>query len=431
MAGKLGSKVLGKLIGAALFAAGIIFLFFFRPSPAPLPEVPNIRPAKTEVVESAGAIAARSFSGRVQAANRVELSFRVAGPLVQMPIRRGLPVAKGDLLAQIDPRDFRNRLDSVTSRLDQARAQLKAMKIGEREEVVLMRESELAASKAELENARIEMERNRKLFNDQVISKSELDQAVLRHDTAKERTGRAEQNLRQAREGARPEDIEAQEATVRGLEAQQKAAADALEDTSLRAPFDGRVARQHVENFQDVQAGQPIVSLQDASRVQIVADLPESLVALTQKDTVKGMNVRFDALPDRVFEVDFKEIETIADVRTQTFALTVQMDAPEGVNLFPGMPATLQIELGVLDAATAAAKLVPITAIFSDPDGAPHVWRVDPADLSVHRTPVTITEPTGERVSVTQGLEDGDEIVTAGVHFLREGMQVRRLSSQR
>lgn len=294
-----------------------------------------------------------------------------------------------------------------------------------------MRESELAASRAELENARIEMERNRQLFRDQVISKSELDQAVLRHDMATERTGRAEQNLRKAKEGARPEDIEAQEATIRGLVAQQQAAADALEDTSLRAPFEGRVARQHVENYQDVQAGQPIVSLQDTAHVQIVADLPESLVALTQRDRVKRMTVRFDALPGRTFETEFKEIETIADVRTQTFALTVQMDAPEGVNLLPGMPATLQLELGALDPAAAAVKLVPITAIFSDPDGAPYVWRVDPGDMSVHAIPVTLSEPTGERIAVTQGLDDGDEIVTAGVHFLRAGMHVRRLSRQR
>jgi len=248
---------------------------------------------------------------------------------------------------------------------------------------------------------------------------------------ATERAGRSEQNLRKAKEGARPEDIEAQEAAIRGLIARQEAARDALDDTSLRAPFAGRVGRQHAENFQDVQAGQPIVSLQDAARVEIVADLPEALVALAKKDHVKAMTVRFDSVPARTFDVEFSEIETMADERTQTFALTVHMEAPEDVRLLPGMPATLQIQLGAGALAAASTKLIPITAVFSDPEGEPHVWRVDGADLSVHLVPVTIGEPAGDRIVVTQGLEEGDEIVTAGVHFLREGMQVRRLESQR
>lgn len=314
MAGKLGTKVLGRIIGGALFVGALIFIFFFSPKPAPLPEVSMVRPAKTEVVESAGRIAARNFTGVVQAADRVELSFRVSGPLVELPVRRGLEVAEGELLAQIDPRDFRNRLASITSRLEQAQAQLRAMKIGEREEVIRMREAELSAAQADLKNAEIELGRFRQLLEKKVISQSEYDQVELRRDTSLEKVGRAEQNLKKAQEGARPEDIEAQEATVRGLEAQQQAAEDALKDTSLRAPFAGRVARQHVENFQDVQAGQPIVSLQNVAVVEIVADLPESLIAITHKDYIERLTVTFDAVPDRVFDVEFTEILIHVDV---------------------------------------------------------------------------------------------------------------------
>ena len=427
---KPAAKILARILGAAFVVAAVAFLFLFHPAPEPLPEVSMVRPARTEVVESARKLVARSFSGRVQAAGRVELAFRVSGPLVELPIRRGQEVEQGALLAQIDPRDFRVRLALVTSRIEEARAQLTAMERGERREVVEMRESELAAAQAELDNARVERERRQTLVRQGVVSQSELDQAQLRFDRAEQQVRRAQQSLGKAREGARAEDLEAMEATIRGLEAQHRQAANALDDTSLRAPFAGRVAVQHVENYQEVQAGQFIVSLQDLSRVEVVADIPESFLILARKDYVESLLVGFESLPGRQFEAVFEEIETTADPQTQTFAVTVQMPPPEGVNLFPGMPATLQIHVNAAAQAGQDDTLVPVSAIFSDPEGRPNVWIVDPEDLSVRRRRVRIDEPTGNRVAVSEGLEDGEEIVTAGVHLLYEGMKVRRLENR-
>jgi len=420
---------IGRIVGAVLVIGALIALLVYEP-PKPVVEAPDvIRPAKVMKVESAGRIAARSYSGVVKANEHVELSFRVAGPLIELPVHRGQEVDKGDLIAQIDPRDFKTAVEKATSRLEKARAQLKALKAGEREEVVRMRENQLAAVKADYENAVIETKRYAQLLKDGVVSQSEFDQVKLRADTAQERVGAAEQDLKQAKEGARPEDIEAQEALVHGLEIQKQEAGHRLADTTLRAPFHGVIALQYVENLEDVSAKQPIVSVQDVSEIEVVADVPESVIALVRRENVASTKVEFEAVRGRTFDVDFKEIEAVADARTQTYALTVSMPAPEDVRILPGMAATLTIELKPDAAIVAKGFPVPLSAVFADAEGKPRIWKVDPKKLEVHLVPVEISKPTGNLVLVQKGLEVGDEIVTAGVHFLREGMQIRRLES--
>ena len=86
---------------------------------------------------------------------------------------------------------------------------------------------------------------------------------------------------------------------IRGLEAQQKAAQDALDDSSLRAPFSGVIAKKYVDNFQDVRAKQAIVSLQDISSVDILVDVPESLMAQLRRGGNGSVFAQFASSPDK------------------------------------------------------------------------------------------------------------------------------------
>jgi RND family efflux transporter MFP subunit len=426
---------IGRLAGLVLLVGGCLFVLLWDPPEVVVERPRIIRPAKLYEVQTVQDAVSRTYSGVVKAANEVDLAFRVSGPLVQMPIRRGQEVAEGDLIAQIDPRDFQTSLESVTSQLEQAQAQLSAMKAGAREEEILRLENQLRAAQAELDNAEVELTRYKTLLDEGVESQSEYDRVKLRRDQATEAKLAAEQRLAQGRKGARQEDLDAQEALIRGLEAQKRDAANALADTSLKAPFGGRIARQLVENFQEVRAGQTIVSLQDVSHVEVVADVPESLVAVVKRELVESMTVMFPSIPDQVFPVEFKEMETEADARTQTYAVTVTMPSPDGVNLLKGMPAELQITLKAL-AGKEEGVLVPVTAVFADDKGNPQAWIARPTDgkegvFDVERRAVTVDTMTGSQILVTEGLKGGDLVVTAGVHFLDDESQVRRLQVER
>src|SRR5262249_7328554 len=93
------------------------------------PEV--VRPVKTMVVIPGGETHTRTFPGKVEASKRAELAFQVAGRIVQLPVKEGQKVKKGDLIAQLREDEFRARLKALQGELDQARAALQALKAGE------------------------------------------------------------------------------------------------------------------------------------------------------------------------------------------------------------------------------------------------------------------------------------------------------------
>jgi len=210
------------------------------------------------------------------------------------------------------------------------------------------------------------------------------------------------------------------------LESQQREARHAFEDTRLTAPFAGTVARTLAENFQEVQARQPIVSLRDASGLEIVADVPEFVMVQISNRSVMSLVAAFDFLPGRTFPLTYSEAEAEADPRTRTFAVVLRlMSVPSDVRLLPGMTATVLVEPAPAATAQSDQWPVPAAAIAVDAEGKRYVWRVDREKQTVRRVPVEAGEVRGDQVIVRGALQRGDTIVTAGVNHLQEGDKIR------
>ena len=225
---------------------------------------------------------------------------------------------------------------------------------------------------------------------------------------------------------AREEVILAKEAEVSGLEGQVVEANLQLEDSTLRAPYDGVIAQRFVEQGQNVRANERVVIFQDVDEIDIAVDVPEAVMAadLRSADIVQ-MLASFNAAPGLQFPVHIKEIAQRADPITQTFTVRVGMKAPPGVNLLPGMTGT--VTLTYRRASILGGQiLVPITAIIKESTGAEVAWVIGP-DGNVERRPVKTGSVTGDSIVVLEGLQPGDRIAVAGVPFLREGMKVRDL----
>ncbi len=207
-----------------------------------------------------------------------------------------------------------------------------------------------------------------------------------------------------------------------------------LDDTFLRAPFAGVIASTFVENFENLQAKQPILSLQDVTSIEIEVYVPEEGVALRLKDINKPRLIAtFEYLPGREFGVTLKEFSTEADPLTQTFAVTVSMPAPEDVNILPGMTATIGVHWPQTSGADDSGYAVPIDAVPTDGLGTYYVWIVKQDQSNtwvVHRVDVTVGEMMQNEILVTAGLKTGDRIATAGVHFLQEGQRVRIMGAK-
>src|SRR5262249_22235403 len=149
---------------------------------------------------------------------------------------------------------------------------------------------------------------------------------------------RAALQIREQGTIARQEDIEAQQAQVRVLDGRLVEANIQLGDSTLRAPYDGVIARRFVEVGQNIRAKEPVVQFQDVDEVDIAVDVPETImIADLRSADIVQMTATFSGAPGLEFPVRIKEIAQVADSITQTFQVRVAMKSPPGMNLLPGM----------------------------------------------------------------------------------------------
>jgi membrane fusion protein, multidrug efflux system len=389
----------------------------------PRPEV--VRPVKTMVVIAGDETHVRSFPGRVEGSKSVELAFQVSGVLISLPVKEGQNVAKNDLIAQLRQDEFQARVQAMQGQLDQARTALSALRLGERPEERLRREAQVRAAEARMANARSDFERHAGLIRANAVPRSDYERAETAYRIAQEDHRAALQVLEKGTI-ARQEDIEGQEAQVRVLESRLVEANIQLEDATLRAPYDGVIARRFVDVGQNIRAKEPVVQFQDVDEVDITVDVPETvMIANLRSADMVQMVATFSSAPGLEFPVRIKEVAQVADPITQTFQIRVAMKSPPDMNLLPGMTATVSLtyrRARILD----ERILVPISAVFKDATGEQVAWVIGP-DLTVSRRPVKLGEATGGQIEIVDGLQPGDRIAVVGVTFLRQGMKVRDL----
>ncbi len=253
-------------------------------------------------------------------------------------------------------------------------------------------QSKLASAKSQFINAEEEYTRALRLSKQNAIARSVLEQRKSQRDVARANLDTAEK---------------------------------ALEDTMLRAPFAGVIAEVPMREKQTVAAGELVAALMDTSTLQVTIDLPARVIAESQEVEDRGAVVMLKAAPDTRITATFKEANLLADTVSQTYAVTFTFEPPEGLVILPGMNATVELSSARrADLAASNRISVPLTSLGIDGDSR-YVWVVDEDSMIVSRREVSVADGIGEYAIVTEGLEAGETIVTAGASFIAEGMQVR------
>ena len=215
--------------------------------------------------------------------------------------------------------------------------------------------------------------------------------------------------------------------------ARQKEAEDTLSDTYLRAPFTGVIAKRYVENFEDVQAKAPIVSIQDISEVEVLVDVPENVMATLKQGRKNVAVAEFAVAPGKQYPLTLKEFSTEADPRTLTYQVTLLMTQPEDITVLPGMTANVvgTTQTGQTETEITTNIVIPAAAVFADETGTSHVWVVNRDTMTAHNREVKTGSLTGTAaISIISGIEPGETIAVTGVTQLRENMKVSNLAEQ-
>ena len=219
------------------------------------------------------------------------------------------------------------------------------------------------------------------------------------------------------------------EAELKSAQASLDQARQDLDYTILRAPFEGQISRRFVENFEQVQAQEPVMQMRDLGDLEVKIDVPEQIMIQArssgENETLPPLQffVSFSSAPGQQFEAQFREAAATADSSTQTFEVTFSLPTPEGLRVLPGMTANVSVDLSTR---TGQSEIifVPVEAVVAKNDLSPEIWYVDESKMTVHPKPVEVGSMRGGRIAVTEGLETGDRIVIAGVPFLVEGAEV-------
>lgn len=202
-----------------------------------------------------------------------------------------------------------------------------------------------------------------------------------------------------------------------------------LSFTKLQSPVDGIVSRVAVEQFENIQVGQPIVNIHSIDSVEVVIQLPDRLyLNQPKREAFEHVEALVKVPSGNEYSAIVKEFTTEPDPSTGTFTATLSFPMPDDEYILDGMAVEVTSKDAGIGLTSDIGVLVPIEAVFNgDGDDLARenkfVWVLRP-DKTVHRQQVVLGKVTKEAVQVLSGVNSEDTVVIAGLARLRDGMVV-------
>jgi RND family efflux transporter MFP subunit len=342
-------------------------------------------------------------SGNVEAAETAYLSFQVAGQVSKVFVEEGQAVRAGQVLAELDVRDYQYRLSAAASQAGVADANQQKANAG-------LRKQELAQAKVDLDRVEDEYKRLKALHERGSLAPNDYKKIEAAWLAARERYSMAE-------EGTRREDKLAAKEVFQGAQAQESLAKKALADTRLTAPFAGIIAKKDVENGMLVSSSRPVFVLMSLQPAKVRIGVPEAEIGKIRIGQKAAIQI--PSLGSKDFEGRVETIGFAADPAARTFSVKINVPNPK-LELRAGMVAESRIETGE----KVTAMTVPGQAIVRDAQGATTVFLFFPEKNRVYARRVDTGSVFGREVEITRGLSGSEKVVVGGQQLVHEGAPV-------
>jgi RND family efflux transporter MFP subunit len=330
---------------------------------------PEIRPVRGVTVERREAGMPITLTGRIEADDEAALSFRIAGRVLQSDRKLGDRLELGEIVARLESQNELNALQSA--------------------------KANLAAAQGQLVQARNHFERQDSLMARGFTTRPQFDQANQALQTALSR--------------------------VDDAEAQLNAAQDLVGFTELKADAPGVITAIGPGAGAVVQAGQMIIKVAREGGRDAVFDVPAQLIRSAPPDPEIAVSLTDD--PTVKANGRVREVAPQADPVTRTFEVKVGLtEPPETMRLGTTVTGRMQI-------AAAPVIEIPATALTRF-NQQPAVWIVDPSSSTVSMRNIDVLRFDQAQVAVSQGIDTGEIVVTAGIQALHPGQNVSLLGPE-
>lgn len=285
--------------------------------------------------------------GNIQAEQRVTITSEIRGKVARIAVEEGMKVKAGDLIAQIDSREYELTLGKLRADYSAAQNEYKKAQGGLRPEDKEQLDAQTRAAQSSLELAKIELERTKKLVKEKVVPQSALDSA--------------EDKLRQAQEGliasqaeqaagmkSRTEDIGRLESEMQAIRKQVAVAELNLSKVNIVAPFEGVIISKEIERGAIADSGMAIVRMIGSSRLKAVLEMPQSYRNKLKKIKTaqffsKELGLKFEYQSNLA-----RLVRVIPDANIFSGNIKVQIDLPDpSPAMFPGLTLESTLNFGV------------------------------------------------------------------------------------
>lgn len=296
------------------------------------------------------------FPAFVSAVKNVDLKFEVSGRLIFENLIEGSKVKKGQILAKIDPKPFQRKVEESRIRHEDAQRNLKRIK---------------------------------DVFEKNVASQRDYDDAKSQFSITKIALENAEQDLSYC---------------------------------TIRAPFDAVVGARYIENDSLIRSGDSLANLQDRSELYFTFEVPERIMTANVGNRDVKASAHIIGQEDNVYDIHYVEHKTTPDPITQTYGVTFALKGEVANAFYPGSRAIVNI---MPNNNSESALLVPLSALVGNSDAGFSVWRLNEQDSKLTQVKVKVSKLHGDYALLSSGIKAGDKVVSAAVGQMREGLLVR------
>ncbi len=368
---------------------------------------------KTAPVERASLPITVSANGTVQPQQSVNLSPKTSGILKQLLVKEGDTVQEGQILATMDDSNLQGQLKQAQGNLAAAEANLAKVIGGNREQATAQAVAKVQDSQFVLRQAENDLQRNQTLAEAGAISQQALDTALTSRDRAQAQIIQDQEALDLSQVGSRLEDIDQARAQVAAATGAMQIIQVNINDTVLRAPFSGTVARKFADPGAFVTpttAGSSVSSsssssiLSLASTNQVVAQVAEANIAQIRMAVVA--NIQADAYPGKTFTGQVTQIATQSDVTQNVTTFQVKTSLPDPQHLLrSGMNVNVAFKAGELT----NVLVVPTAAIVQQDKSQGVFVAKDKGDPVF--VPIVVGTTVNDKTEVKSGLTGTEQVL--------------------